>query len=312
MSDFPRCVSGAGFATLKSLPGTSLLGSESALYDGIVVTKNPGLSPEFHCPKGAGDPRRPAGRTFRTAWRPGRRATWRSPWSGSAPTAVTQKIALHLDRFVAFFIESYGHDRISHLPAPRRPGLAAGAGRRRAWRRRRSTTTSPRSRPSPPGSPPRRRRVFPVGDPAKGIRELGLPPLEPRALTPAQVRSLKNLCDRLERFHRLKGQRWAKDDRRGAGPRPRPALARPGDRLRVPLDRACAARSCSTSTWTSSCRNTRGGVAAGAAGPDDRGARARAAPSGRSSSRPMPARRWPTIWRRNGPATPARRRRRSS
>src|SRR5262249_60490738 len=51
--------------------------------------------------------------------------------------------------------------------------------------------------------------VFPVGDPAKGVRELGLPPLEPRALTPAQVRSLKNLCDRLERFHRLKGQRWA-------------------------------------------------------------------------------------------------------
>jgi integrase len=52
-------------------------------------------------------------------------------------------------------------------------------------------------------------QVFPVGDPAKGVRELGLPPLEPRALTPAQVRSLKNLCDRLEHFHRLKGQRWA-------------------------------------------------------------------------------------------------------
>src|SRR5215213_11825250 len=51
--------------------------------------------------------------------------------------------------------------------------------------------------------------VFPVGDPAKGVRELGLPPLEPRALTPAQVRSLKNLCDRLERFHQLKGKRWA-------------------------------------------------------------------------------------------------------
>src|SRR5215211_8115857 len=26
---------------------------------------------------------------------------------------VTRKIALHLDRFVSFFIESYGHDRIS-------------------------------------------------------------------------------------------------------------------------------------------------------------------------------------------------------
>ena len=28
--------------------------------------------------------------------------------------------------------------------------------------------------------------------------------------TPAQVRSLKNLCDRLPRFHQRKGQRWAK------------------------------------------------------------------------------------------------------
>ena len=35
--------------------------------------------------------------------------------------------------------------------------------------------------------------VFPDGDPAKGIRELGLSPLEPPALTLAQVRSLKNL-----------------------------------------------------------------------------------------------------------------------
>ena len=55
-------------------------------------------------------------------------------------------------------------------------------------------------------------RLFPVGDPAKGIGELGLPPLEPRALTAGQVRSLKNLCDRLERFHQLRGQRWAGDN----------------------------------------------------------------------------------------------------
>ena len=49
--------------------------------------------------------------------------------------------------------------------------------------------------------------LFPVGDPAKGVGELGLPPLEPRALTPDQVRSLKNVCDRLERFHQVKGRR---------------------------------------------------------------------------------------------------------
>jgi hypothetical protein len=42
--------------------------------------------------------------------------------------------------------------------------------------------------------------LFPFGDPAKGVGAPGLPPLEPRALTDAQVRSLKNLCDRLPRL----------------------------------------------------------------------------------------------------------------
>jgi integrase len=129
---------------------------------------------------------------------------------GVRSPAVTQKIALHLDRFVAFFIESYGHDRISTClrrdvlawqkalvdqdlaPATINNHLASLSA---------FTTWVAVQAPA----------VFPVGDPAKGVRELGLPPLEPRALTPAQVRSLKNLCDRLERFHRLKGQRWAKD-----------------------------------------------------------------------------------------------------
>lgn len=32
---------------------------------------------------------------------------------GVRSPAVTQKIALHLDRFVGCFIESYGHDRIT-------------------------------------------------------------------------------------------------------------------------------------------------------------------------------------------------------
>src|SRR5215204_2043914 len=32
---------------------------------------------------------------------------------GVRSPAVTQKIALHLDRFISFSIESYGHDRIS-------------------------------------------------------------------------------------------------------------------------------------------------------------------------------------------------------
>ena len=127
---------------------------------------------------------------------------------GVRSAAVTHKIALHLDRFVAFFIESYGHDRISTClrrdvlawqKALVAQGLAPATINNHLASLSAFTTWVAAQAPT----------VFPAGDPAKGVRELGLPPLEPRALTPAQVRSLKNLCDRLERFHRLKGQRWA-------------------------------------------------------------------------------------------------------
>jgi integrase len=52
-------------------------------------------------------------------------------------------------------------------------------------------------------------QLFPKGNPVKGVGELSLPPLEPRALSRDQVKSLKNLCDRLDTFYRLKGRRWA-------------------------------------------------------------------------------------------------------
>ena len=126
---------------------------------------------------------------------------------GVRSAAVTQKIALHLDRFVAFVVESYGHDRISAclrrdaLAWQQRlvkDGLAPATVNNHLASLSAFTTWVAAQAPT----------AFPVGDPAKGVRELGLPPLEPRALTPAQVRSLKNLCDRLERFHQLKGQRW--------------------------------------------------------------------------------------------------------
>jgi integrase len=54
--------------------------------------------------------------------------------------------------------------------------------------------------------------LFPKGNPVKGIGELPLPPLEPRALSESQVASLKNLCDRLDTFYRLKGRRRAGQD----------------------------------------------------------------------------------------------------
>jgi integrase len=129
---------------------------------------------------------------------------------GVRSPAVTQKIALHLDRIVAFFVDSYGHDRISTClrrdvlawqKAMVDQGLAPATVNNHLASLSAFITWVTAQAPA----------IFPIGDPAKGVRELGLPPLEPRALSPAQVRSLKNLCDRFERFHRLRGQRWATD-----------------------------------------------------------------------------------------------------
>jgi integrase len=126
---------------------------------------------------------------------------------GVRSPAVAEKIGLHLARFVAYFTQVYGHDRISTCL---RRDVAA-------WQRALqdqqlapatinnhlaslSTFTTWVTAQAP--------RLFAAGDPAKGIGELGLPPLEPRALRPDQVRTLKSLCDRLEGMHRRRGRRW--------------------------------------------------------------------------------------------------------
>jgi len=140
---------------------------------------------------------------------------------GVRSPAVTQKIALHLDRFVGFFVASYGHDRVTtclkrDVIAWQRAlidqGLAPATVNNHLASLSGCTTWVAAQVPG----------VFPVGDPAKGIGELGLPALEPRALSPNQVRSLKNVCDRLERFHQKKGGRWT-----GSGPPPLKKQSRP-------------------------------------------------------------------------------------
>jgi integrase len=131
--------------------------------------------------------------------------------AGVRSEEVAKKIALQLGRFSAFYQDAYGHDRVStclkrdvvawqqHLqdtglaPATVNNHLAAL-----------SAFTSWVSTHAP--------QRFPFGDPAKGVCELGLPPLEPRALSDAQVRSLKSLCDRLPKLAVKKGRRWQGKD----------------------------------------------------------------------------------------------------
>ena len=124
---------------------------------------------------------------------------------------VATKIALHLGRFLAFFADAYGHDRASAcLPrdvvswrrALLKGDLApatvnnhlASLGGFTSWVAAQA-----------PG-------LFANGNPTAGVGGLALPPLEPRALSADQVRSLKNLCDRLPRLHERKGRRWARED----------------------------------------------------------------------------------------------------
>src|SRR3954470_3514784 len=122
---------------------------------------------------------------------------------------VADKIALHLERFATFFKEAYGHERVRNIlkrdvlawqRALSDQGLAPATVNNHLASLSAFTTWVAAQAP----------HLFAVGDPAKGVSELGLPPLEPRALSPEQVRSLKSVCDRLERFHQLRGRRWTK------------------------------------------------------------------------------------------------------
>jgi site-specific recombinase XerD len=131
--------------------------------------------------------------------------------TGVRSEAVTQKIVLHLHRFRAFLVQAYGHDRISacvkrDVAAWRQQlqdrGLAAATINNHLASLSAFATWVQAQAP----------RAFPNGDPTKGLGELPLPPLEPRALSDQHIQSLKNLCDRLVPFYRLRGRQWAQTD----------------------------------------------------------------------------------------------------
>lgn len=138
---------------------------------------------------------------------------------GLRSEAVARKIALHLGRFRAFFVKLYGHDRIS----------ACMKRDVQAWQKALKAaededTGEPVYQPATINNhlaslsafcswiQSHNPQLFPAGDPTKGVGELALPALEPRALDEQQVRSLKNLCDRLDRYYVLKGRRWSGKD----------------------------------------------------------------------------------------------------
>ncbi len=127
--------------------------------------------------------------------------------AGVRSEAITHKIALHLTRFQEFFATICVEEPISHCLRRhvlawqnhlQQEGFAASTINNHLASLSAFTTWVQAQAPS----------LFPMGDPAKGIGELALPPLEPRALNEAQVRSLKSVCDRLPRLHQARGRRW--------------------------------------------------------------------------------------------------------
>ena len=140
--------------------------------------------------------------------------TWREQYlqvavHGVRSDAVARKIALHLNRFIQQFETTYGHDRISTCiqrdvvrwqQTLQAQGLAAATINNHLASLSGFATWVHAQSP----------QTFVLGDPTKGIGELPLPTLEPRALTDTQIETLKSLCDRLDSFYRLKGRQWKK------------------------------------------------------------------------------------------------------
>ncbi len=141
-------------------------------------------------------------------------SAWAARYEESALTGVrsrevTERIALHLRRFAEYLTETYGHERLATVVRRDVVGwrdvlVSSGLGA--------STVNNHLASLSGFCSwvAVRAPDALPGGDPARGVRTLALAPLEPRALAPGQVRSLKSVVDRLERFHGLKGRRSAR------------------------------------------------------------------------------------------------------
>jgi site-specific recombinase XerD len=143
---------------------------------------------------------------------------------GVRSAEVGAKIARHLDRFRTWFADGFGHDRLS----------AVTSREIRAWREHLTATVVRQLRDSRPqtmapatvnnhlahlsafftwAAAHAPAELLPQGDPTARVELLRLAAPEPRALSAAQVRTVKNVLDRLEGFHRLRGRRHGDGDR---------------------------------------------------------------------------------------------------
>ena len=130
---------------------------------------------------------------------------------------VTGKITRHLERFADWFTAGLGHDRVSAV-TPRevaawRDHLAAEGNRGR------DGTTAPMAPATVNNHLAHLSALFSwitvhapagllrQGDPTKKVDLLRLPAPQVRALAGPQVRTVKNVLDRIEGFHQLNGRR---------------------------------------------------------------------------------------------------------
>ncbi|MFB4269945.1 tyrosine-type recombinase/integrase [Nonomuraea sp. GTA35] len=136
---------------------------------------------------------------------------------GVRSAEVTAKISRHLERFGAWITGGLGHDRLSAV-TPReitawRDHLAA------AGNRGRDNMPAPMAPATVNNHLAHLSALFTWitahapegllrhGDPTRKVPLLPLPAPQPRALAAAQVRTVKNVVDRIETFHELKGRR---------------------------------------------------------------------------------------------------------
>jgi hypothetical protein len=116
---------------------------------------------------------------------------------------VADKIALHLAGFGDHLADVHGHERVSTVvtrevvawPAYLNGGAPIGLGLAAATVNAHLASLSG-FRPWVVAHEP---AALPHGNPCAKVSDLPLPPLEPRALDQAQIRSLKNVFDRLGR-----------------------------------------------------------------------------------------------------------------